>query len=1067
GVDSLSGEWDYVEPVLFGHAVGRVIERWLEEFSSSASRRSVIHSHEWMTGSAVLYAKQNLPSVGTVFTTHATMLGRALSSLGHSPEDGLGGQTPEQLAEDNGVVAKHSLEGICAREADAFTTVSEITAREAELLHGRSPDPLTPNGIDLSVIDEVAGDTTRADVRTALTRVASTFLGEDVTDAAFACISGRYEFHNKGIDMTLDAVRNLEDRSGRRVVLFVLVPAGNSGMSAELRERLDGDTPTDGPLGISTHNLHNQEQDPVIERCASLGLVNAPGSRIKIVQVPIYLSADDGFLNEPYEAVLRAMDLSAFPSYYEPWGYTPQESLAVGVPTITSDYAGFGRWAAGEGLSRADGVFVLERVKKTFENGVSTLEAELERFLSSDVDAQTLRGRCRKAADRASWRDLAANYTQAHSQAIDGVQKRLEQGVPQLRRPRRVVSVESSHDSKVPHLIAFDVSATLPGALAGLARLARNPWWSWDPEAASLFEEISPRSWAACDHDPVAFLQRVYPEDARAKAKDAEFVAKVKRVMERFERELSEPSLKGRWTEGRDASGSISVEHPVAYFSAEFGIHESLRIYSGGLGVLAGDHLKAASDMNLPLIGIGILYSHGYMGQSLSPSGEQVAIDHVNDPLHLGLEAVREPGGELLEIVVPLPGRDLHLRAWRYNVGRIALYLLDANVDANREEDRDITRNLYGGDGEMRLQQEIVLGRGGVRLLRKLQIQPSVWHMNEGHAAFLTIERVGQLALKEGLTFDTARELVRATTLFTTHTPVPAGHDRFGEDLMRRYFSDAAEWVGVPWNQFLSLGQEPEGGGGDFNMTHLALHFSSWVNGVSQLHAEVSRELLRNYWPRLLMEEIPLKGITNGIHLGTWTAPEVMKVLGVRDRAMRGEDFLSKLDKSGRKELWQVRQDLKSRLLTTASESVRERLVQRSESPRILEALEEGLSEKRALVIGFARRFAPYKRAHLLFQDIERLERILNSTDRPVRILIAGKAHPRDGRGKEILQDVFRRSREGSLLGKLVFLEDYDIALARHLVRGVDVWLNNPTRKLEASGTSGMKVCANGGLNLS
>ena len=308
---------------------------------------------------------------------------------------------------------------------------------------------------------------------------------------------------------------------------------------------------------------------------------------------------------------------------------------------------------------------------------------------------------------------------------------------------------------------------------------------------------------------------------------------------------------------------------------------------------------------------------------------------------------------------------------------------------------------------------------------------------------------------------------MRATTLFTTHTPVPAGHDRFGEDLMRRYFSDAAEWVGVGWERFLSLGQAPEDDATDFNMTYLALHFSSWVNGVSQLHAEVSRELLSAYWPRLLEEEIPLNGVTNGIHLGTWTAPEVMDVLGVRDRAVRGEDFREPVAASRRPALWSARRTLKERLLSAARTSVRRRLVERSESPRVLEAIEEGLSEERALVIGFARRFAPYKRAHLLFQDVERLARILGDTDRPVRILIAGKAHPRDGRGQEILQQVFQRSREDTLLGKVVFLEDYDMTLARHLVRGVDVWLNNPTRKLEASGTSGMKVCTNGGLNLS
>jgi len=421
GVNSLHGSWDYIEPVLFGWAAGMVIEEWMETFLSSQHRRAVAHAHEWMTGYSLLYLRKHAPSIGTVFTTHATMLGRALSSVGQSPDDGLGEQTPAELAEAHGVVAKHSLEGIAARKADVFTTVSQITATEAELLHGRAPDPLTPNGIDLSVIDATAGHSTREEVREKLASLAGRFLGTNVSDAAFACVSGRYEFHNKGMDFLLEACAKLSEQEGRALVLFILVPAGNSGIKAELRERLKQPTEEiDGPMGLSTHNLFDEEHDPVHEHCARLGIGNAPGDRVKVVQIPCYLDRKDGILDEPYEAVLRAMDQSAFPSYYEPWGYTPQESLALGVPTITTDYAGFGRWAEEKGLGPADGVTVIHRVHVEYADALSALVAVLERSLAAD-SAPDLEA-CRRTARLTSWSDLFAGYRKAYDGALAGVQ---------------------------------------------------------------------------------------------------------------------------------------------------------------------------------------------------------------------------------------------------------------------------------------------------------------------------------------------------------------------------------------------------------------------------------------------------------------------------------------------------------------------------------------------------------------------------------------------------------------------------------------------------------------------
>ncbi len=1057
-VDSIHGGWDYVEPALFGQAAGRVVEIWWEEFCAPSRRRAVAQFHEWTAGAGALYLKRSCPGIGTVFTTHATVLGRTLSSIGRSPTDGLGDDSPEELAEQHGVRAKHSLEGVCAREADVFTTVSEITADEAELLHGRRPTPLLANGVDLDVLDELGGAAERSVVRARLERLASAFLGEDVSGATFLASAGRYDFHNKGIDLTLDACADLAERAGPPVVFFLLAPAGHSGVRAELRERLGASSPAaHGPLGIVTHNLFDADKDPIQLRCAQLGLANAPGSRVRVIHVPIHLSENDDLLQLPYETVLRGMDLTCFPSYYEPWGYTPQESLGVGVPTITSDYAGFGRWALANKIGPEHGVTVLRRVRRAYADVRHDLVDALATFLTEPPDAAEIAPICRATAARTAWSDLIGSYEVAYRAALDAVQGRLERGVPLVRRAKQPLAVVG--ESQAPRLTRFDVSATLPPALAPLATIARNYAWSWDPEGKDLFEELSPASWEKARHNPIVFLRRVFEHDLKARAADAEYVAKVDRVAARLERYLAQPP---RWD-----GAPISVESPVAYFSAEYGIHESLRIYSGGLGVLSGDHLKSASDVGLPLVAIGLFYRKGYMSQRLTSEGDQVALDVASEPRDLPLELVLGPDREPLEVRLKLPGRELFLRAWRVSVGRIPLYLLDADVPANRAEDRGITLNLYGGDETMRIRQEIVLGRGGARLLDRLGIVPSAWHMNEGHAAFLGLERVSRLVREDGLTFDEAREIVRATTGFTTHTPVPAGHDRFSEDLMRVYFADVAEWLGVPWERFLALGRaEGESAGADFNMTTLALQLASRVNGVSRIHGRVSRALLRRSWPGLVEQEVPVSSITNGVHLPTWVRPSIARLVGAADRPVSGADFAAHAQDVALEELWAERQAAKRELMAKVRENLERAFVDRHDSPLLLARILDGLDED-ALWIGFARRFAPYKRAHLAFQDVARLQALLDDAKYPARILVAGKAHPRDTLGQEILRDIARLARTDELAGRVVVVEDYDVELARSIVQGVDVWLNTPTRPLEASGTSGMKAAANGVLNLS
>ncbi len=622
-------------------------------------------------------------------------------------------------------------------------------------------------------------------------------------------------------------------------------------------------------------------------------------------------------------------------------------------------------------------------------------------------------------------------------------------------------------DFAVPSVRIFQVFPDLPKELSPLLEMARNFWWVWNPDAVEMFRRLDRKIWEDVYHNPVKLLGQVTQERLAAAALDDGYLSHISRVYLQFKDHLSAPG----WY--RETHAEQPDLH-VAYFSAEFGLHESLPIYSGGLGVLAGDHLKSASELGMPLVAVGLLYRHGYFQQFLSADGWQQEAYPELDFYSLAIEQMKLDDGTPVRVRVELPDNPVFCNVWRVNVGRIPLYLLDTNVLENSPADRDITGRLYGGGTEMRIKQEIVLGIGGTRVLQALNIPATVFHMNEGHSAFSALERMRVLLEQHPtLSFDQVRQQVMATSIFTTHTPVPAGIDMFPPELIVKYFNRFWESLKLDHEGFLALGREDvtnfkQG----FSMAVLAIRLADGVNGVSWLHGDVSRKMWHNLWPQVPPDEVPIRHVTNGIHVRTWLSPDIAFTL---DRYL-GEGWMNDpadqtvwegVSQIPDEELWRAHERCRERLIGWTRHALKEQLIRRGGSYEDVATAEEVLDPE-ALTIGFARRFATYKRGALLLRDPERLKKLLEDTKRPIQFIFAGKAHPADNDGKELIRAIVNFAQANpQIRRRLVFVENYDMHIARHLVQGVDVWLNTPRRGMEASGTSGMKAAANGVPNCS
>lgn len=1057
-LDSLNADWDFTESVLFGYAVGKVVESFVN-FQVGTRERAICHCHEWMTGSALLYLKHRTPLVGLAFTTHATVLGRSIAGNRMPLYNYLTDYNPEQMAYQLGVQHKHFLEAKAALLADNFTTVSEITARECSHFLGRNPDILTPNGFDEQLLlDQKTYKTKRSSARKKLLEVAENLSAQTIANDAFLIgISGRNEFRNKGVDIFIDALGKLNQTGElpRKVVAFVLIPSWHDVPNPDLLENLKSSQKNPSLQPYTTHNIHDEYHNAILNKIREQGLFNKKEDNVSVYFCPSYLFGNDGVFNMPYYDLLTGLDLTIFPSYYEPWGYTPLESLCFKVPTITTSLAGFGTWIKSQEI-KSKSISVINRNDTNDHEVVNTIVKKIKEFLVLNTEKYTeIQEEALSVAKKALWKNFIKHYFTTYQNIVEKINKQMKE-LPQT--DTNAIYLEQIKSVNQPRWKSVIVHRSTPEKLKALDILAKNLWWCWNEEAEALFKSIDQEEWKNVDKNPIALLDTISASEFKALENNDNFLLRLESVYQKFLTYMDKKKV---------------MTHPsVAYFSMEFGLHSSLKIYSGGLGILAGDYLKEASDKATKITGVGLLYRYGYFTQKLSSFGDQESEYEAQDFSKIPVSPVTDANGDWVTISVDLPGRTLFARVWRVDVGRVELYLLDTDFENNSDEDRTVTHHLYGGNWENRLKQEMLLGLGGIKMLEKLGIEADIYHCNEGHAAFIGLERLNNFINNHNLSFSEATEVVRASSLFTTHTPVPAGHDFFDEGMLKAFIGNYAEKLRVSWEQILSLGKINLNDAHEkFSMSFLAANLSQEVNGVSWLHGEVSRDIFKDLWPGYMPEEQHISYVTNGVHQPTWTAPLWKKIEQEYFKKDHNGDNYSPKCFEGiydvpNKDIIQIKDQLRTKLIKKIKDNLHIEKNISYFTPREIVEIRDNLRDD-VLTFGFARRFATYKRAHLLFKNLDKLDAIVNNPERPVQFIFAGKAHPADKAGQDLIKNIVAISKQPRFLGKIIFLPNYDMNLARTMIQGVDVWMNTPTRPQEASGTSGEKAAMNGVMHFS
>ncbi len=1051
-LDSLNGEWDYIESAMFGYAAGQIIESFSNYYLPQQSN-VIAHFHEWMTGSGVLYLNEKTPEISTAFTTHATVLGRSIAGNGYPLYENIEQYEPIRIARNFNVTARHSLESLSAKHADVFTTVSKITAKECKQFLEIEPHIITTNGFEESFVPKgKLFDIKRDAARKKALKIASEHTGVSYNDNTLLIItSGRYEYVNKGIDLFIRALSSIQKNNtlSNNIVAFIAVPAGHH---KPIRPE---DGSSEGINKFLTHHLSDPDNDPILNEISHLGFTNSIDNNIHLIFTPVYLDGQDGVINLTYYDFLIGFDLSVFPSYYEPWGYTPLESIAFRIPTITTNFTGFGNWVNDNFKLSHNAVAVIQRHEGKGERAINEIKDNILSFaqLANKLEVRKETG---KIVKKALWKQMAVNYFNAWELAVNKSEKR--RIVLPVKKYTETLKIDAVINSEKPNWKKILIQNKLPDTLKPLKELAYNLWWSWNYEATDMFAEIDPNKWEALEYNPVRLVESLSKDDIDRLINDVAFIEKLQKVYSNFVNYMRKADEK--------------PDELVAYTSMEYGLHNSLKIFSGGLGILAGDYLKQASDSNKNMIAVGLLYRYGYFKQELSIFGDQQAVYLPQKFTQLPLMPVRNSSGEWITIRIALPGRTVTAKIWQVNVGRIPLYLLDTDIETNRNDDKAITARLYGGNNEHRLKQEILLGIGGVRLINSIGLEPTIYHSNEGHSAFSGLERIKDMMENYNLDYSVACELVRANTLFTTHTPVPAGHDAFEEHLMRAYLSHFSEIFRVSWEQFMALGRHNIGNLGEkFSMSLLAANLSQEVNGVSKIHGRVSREMFKSLYPGYFADELHIGYVTNGVHYFTWTDKLWQKLYKDNfskdfESNQSNQDSWQNILHVPDELIWKTRIELKKNLVEEIKKKLKYDLTKRQESPAIIFNSIASITEE-TLLVGFARRFATYKRAHLLFTDTKRLSLIVNNKEKPVIFIFSGKAHPHDKAGQDLIKLIVDISKTKEFIGKILFLENYDMISGKMLTSSVDIWLNTPTRPLEASGTSGEKAVMNGVTNFS
>ena len=1074
GVDSLGSKYDYHEPVLFSTVAGEVISI-LAENKFIQDKQIIAHFHEWMCGAGILYLKKYCAKVATIFTTHATVLGRALAQENRLTSNLPASFNPDIEARKLNIFAKHSMEKISAREADCFTTVSGLTARESNVVLGKYPDKIVWNGLDIEQMRKKVMQSKVRQTREKLLQVASQVVGKKIDDNALLWFtSGRYELHNKGYDLLLKSLVQLEDslaEDAPPIVMFFLVAINLHSKQDSLLGVSSAECPEQTEaIGLATHKIYNPDGNSIVKLCNELNL-KKPERKVHVVFSDAYLYGNDGVFDVSYEQILASCDLTIFPSFYEPWGYTPLESIAYSTPTITTDLSGFGCWVSNNiKQDFSEAVFVLKRKQLDELKIIADLNDYLLKVIKKSSDKEyvaSVQEKSLQIAYLADWSLFYQDYLEAYMQAIKfNKLSRVALDITGLD-DRFVTSISESVVTS-PRLRTFQYEYVLPEKLSGLRELAYNFWWAWNNEAKELFQRIDPGLWKEAQRNPVRFLNLVPSQNLQRASENEEYVGSYNRVMADFNAYIQTDFDVIKLYN----TTIISALHPVAYFCMEYGIDECLPIYSGGLGILAGDYLKAMSDFHVPMVAVGLFYKQGYFLQKINAKGEQEASYESWDLNQIPMRSVNDAKGKVVITTVEILGRTIHIRAWEIKVGNVNLYLLDTDVSENEAADRAITNSLYGGSREIRLMQEIILGIGGARfLVDKLNIKPSLYHLNEGHSAFLLLERIRDL-YHQGFSFEEASEIVRSTSIFTTHTPVAAGNETFSKEMIKKYLENyAVSRLGISFYRLFDLARDPSLKEELFSMTALALRLTLSANAVSRLHGKVARLMWQAIWPGLLETEVPIETVTNGVHLTTWLGKQMRLLyenyLPAKWYQQQYEKPVwEKIHSIADKEVWNAHQAQKEKLLEVVRPLFVSQYTMRNENKKLIDASLKCLTDK-TLLIGLSRRFTAYKRNNLFLLDVEHLARILTNEKRPVVILMAGKAHPADGMGKDLIREIFEALRQDVFQGHIIFLEEYNVGLAKLLVQGVDVWLNTPILGREACGTSGMKVGINGGLNFS